>query len=71
MASAEFAFLGLALPVDDTELLTEARRVWREAWRGHLLVPPDAGFSARLSALAAAATWPGRCTAAFNAMLAG
>jgi hypothetical protein len=34
----------------------EARLVWREALRGHVLAPPDAGFSARLSALAAAAT---------------
>jgi hypothetical protein len=33
----------------------EARRVWREALRGHVLAPPDARFSARLSALAAAA----------------
>jgi hypothetical protein len=33
----------------------EARLVWREALRGHVLAPPDAGFSARLSTLAAAA----------------
>jgi len=34
----------------------EARQVWREALRGHVLAPPDAGFSARLCALSAAAT---------------
>jgi hypothetical protein len=34
----------------------EARQAWREALRGHVLAPPDAGFSARLAALAAAAS---------------
>jgi hypothetical protein len=33
----------------------KARRVWREALRGHVLAPPDASLSARLAALAAAA----------------
>lgn len=45
----------------------EARRVWREALRGHVLAPPDAGFSARLSALAAAATQrAAACEAAYK-----
>jgi hypothetical protein len=34
----------------------EARETWRAALRGHVLAPPDAGFSARLAALAAAAS---------------
>lgn len=33
----------------------EARAAWRVALRGHVLAPPDAGFSARLATLAAAA----------------
>jgi excisionase family DNA binding protein len=34
----------------------EAREAWRAALRGHVLTPPDAGFSARLAVLAAAAS---------------
>jgi hypothetical protein len=33
----------------------DAREAWRAALRQHVLAPPDAGFSARLAALAAAA----------------
>ena len=33
----------------------EARAAWRAALRGHALAPPDAGFSARIAELAAAA----------------
>jgi hypothetical protein len=33
----------------------DARRIWREALREHVLAPPDAGFSKRLAALASAA----------------
>lgn len=33
----------------------EAREAWRAALRGHVLAPPDSGFSARLAGLAAAA----------------
>jgi hypothetical protein len=40
---------------DAEQAFQEARRVWREALRGHVLAPPDAGFSGRLAALAAAA----------------
>jgi hypothetical protein len=40
---------------DSEEAFQEAREAWREALRGHVLAPPDAGFSARLCALAAAA----------------
>jgi len=34
----------------------DARRIWREALRDHVLAPPDGGFSARLAALASAAS---------------
>jgi hypothetical protein len=34
----------------------EAQARWREALEAHRLAPPDAGFSARLAALASAAT---------------
>ena len=33
----------------------DARAAWRAALREHVLAPPDAGFSARLAKLAAAA----------------
>jgi hypothetical protein len=33
----------------------DARTAWRAALRGHVLAPPDAGFSARLATLAASA----------------
>jgi len=45
----------------------EAREVWRAALRSHVLAPPDAGFSARLAALAAAATQRAEaCDAAYR-----
>ena len=37
------------------EAFNEARDTWRAALRSQVLAPPDAGFSARLAALAAAA----------------
>jgi hypothetical protein len=37
------------------EAFDEAREAWRAALRSHVLAPPDAGFSDRLAALAAAA----------------
>lgn len=40
---------------DAEQAFEDARRVWREALRDHVLAPPDAGFSARLEALASAA----------------
>jgi hypothetical protein len=40
---------------DSERAFQEAREAWRAALRGHVLAPPDAGFSARLAALAAAA----------------
>jgi hypothetical protein len=41
--------------VDSEEAFNEAREAWRSALREHVLAPPDAGFSARLAQLAAAA----------------
>jgi len=41
--------------VDSEQAFQEAREAWRTALRGHVLAPPDAGFSARLAQLAAAA----------------
>jgi hypothetical protein len=41
--------------VDSEEAFDEAREAWRGALRQHVLAPPDAGFSARLSTLAEAA----------------
>jgi hypothetical protein len=43
------------LIADAEQPFQEARAAWRAALRGHVLAPPDAGFSARLAALAAAA----------------
>ncbi|MGH2857571.1 MAG: hypothetical protein ACRDMJ_08800 [Solirubrobacteraceae bacterium] len=40
---------------DSEQAFQEAREVWREALREHVTAPPDAGFAARLGALAAAA----------------
>jgi hypothetical protein len=40
---------------DSEQAFAEAREAWRAALRGHVLAPPDAGFSVRLGALAAAA----------------
>jgi hypothetical protein len=39
---------------DSEQAFQEAREAWRAALRGHVLAPPDAGFSERLAALAAA-----------------
>jgi hypothetical protein len=45
-----------------------AQHSWREALAAHRLAPPDAGFSARLSALASAASHEaGACRAAAEA----
>jgi hypothetical protein len=41
--------------VDAEQAFQEAREAWRTALRGHVLAPPDAGFSVRLAQLAAAA----------------
>ncbi len=41
---------------DSERAFQDARRVWRETLRDHVLAPPDAGFSARLAALASAAS---------------
>jgi hypothetical protein len=52
---------------DSEQAFADARRAWREALRGHVLAPPDAGFSARLSALAAAAAQrASACEAAYD-----
>ncbi|MHB1835510.1 MAG: hypothetical protein ACYCXW_11135 [Solirubrobacteraceae bacterium] len=40
---------------DSEQAFQEAREVWRAALREHVQAPPDAGFSARIAALAAAA----------------
>jgi hypothetical protein len=41
--------------LESEQAFTETRSAWRTALRGHALAPPDAGFSARLAELAAAA----------------
>ena len=41
--------------MDSEQAFQQAREAWRAALRGHVLAPPDAGFSARLAQLAAAA----------------
>jgi hypothetical protein len=46
--------LGL-LEADSEQAFQDARAAWRAALRVHVLAPPDAGFSARLASLAAAA----------------
>lgn len=52
---------------DAQEAFDEAREVWRAALRSHVLAPPDAGFSVRLAALAAAATQRAEaCEAAYR-----
>jgi hypothetical protein len=52
---------------DSEQAFQEARRVWREALHGHVLAPPDAGFSARLAALAVAASQrAAACEAAYE-----
>jgi hypothetical protein len=40
---------------DSEQAFQEAREAWRAALRGHVLAPPDAGFVARVVALARAA----------------
>jgi hypothetical protein len=40
---------------DSEQAFAEARAAWRAALQDHALAPPDAGFSARLAALADAA----------------
>jgi hypothetical protein len=40
---------------DSEQAFADARIVWRAALREHVLAPPDAGFSARIAGLAAAA----------------
>jgi hypothetical protein len=40
---------------DSEQAFQDARAAWRAALRVHVLAPPDAGFSARLASLAAAA----------------
>jgi hypothetical protein len=41
--------------MDSEHVFQQAREAWRSALRSHVLAPPDAGFSARLAQLAAAA----------------
>jgi hypothetical protein len=41
--------------LESEQAFQEAREAWRTALRQHVLAPPDAGFSARLAALASAA----------------
>ncbi len=49
------------------ELFQEARLRWRAALRDHVLAPPDAGFSARLAHLTAAAEQrAAACEAAYD-----
>jgi hypothetical protein len=43
------------MTLDSEQAFQEARETWRAALREHVLAPPDAGFSARLATLAAAA----------------
>jgi hypothetical protein len=43
------------MTIDPEQAFAEARSVWRAALQNHALAPPDAGFSARLAGLAAAA----------------
>ena len=51
--------------MDSEQAFQEAREAWRAALRGHVLAPPDAGFSARLAQLAdAAAKRAAACEAA-------
>lgn len=43
------------MTLDSEQAFHDAREVWRAALREHVLAPPDAGFSARIANLAAAA----------------
>jgi hypothetical protein len=55
------------MAADPEQAFAEAREAWRAALRGHVLAPPDAGFSARLGALAAAAAQRAEaCEAAYG-----
>lgn len=52
---------------DSEQAFQDARAVWRAALREHVLAPPDAGFSARLANLAAAAEQrAAACAAAYK-----
>jgi hypothetical protein len=52
---------------DSEQAFQEARHAWREALKAHVLAPPDPGFSARLAALAAAASQrAASCEAAYK-----
>lgn len=52
---------------DSEQAFQEARRAWREALKAHVLAPPDPEFSARLAALAAAASQrAASCEAAYK-----
>ena len=52
---------------DSEQAFQDARSAWRAALRDHVLAPPDAGFSARLAGLAAAAAQRAQaCEAAYR-----
>ena len=52
---------------DIQQEFADAQEAWRLAIQAHRMAPPDAGFSARLSALAAAATQrAAACEAAYK-----
>jgi hypothetical protein len=52
---------------DSEQAFQDARAAWRTALREHVLAPPDAGFSARLASLAAAAAQRAEaCEAAYH-----
>jgi len=52
---------------DSEQAFQDARAAWRAALREHVLAPPDAGFSARLAKLAAAAAQRAEaCEAAYK-----
>jgi hypothetical protein len=52
---------------DSEQAFQETRAAWRAALRDHVLAPPDAGFSARLASLAAAAAQhAAACEAAYK-----
>jgi hypothetical protein len=53
------------MSVDSEQAFNDAREAWRAALREHVLAPPDAGFSSRLTKLAdAAAQRAAACEAA-------
>jgi hypothetical protein len=55
------------MTANSEEAFVEARAAWRAALQDHALAPPDAGFSARLARLAAAARQrAGACDAAYR-----